>query len=156
MHFNEDSSQSGDDEISQIVMEVEPNEEEKVSEVSTTNKPTASMKKEDGPEYGHHLKPSRGEDLCEYRKKLSLCSLDLFLDLSVGCCRTRGCSHVPQVKHHFVGTSVVVTAKCQTGHIFIFASSREVSDLYANNLQCYYCSTVVSNSKVSGSHQSAW
>ena len=53
----------------------------------------------------------------------------------MGCCRIRGCSHVPQVKHHFVGTSVVVTAKCQTGHILKFASSRKVNDLYANNLQ---------------------
>jgi len=34
-----------------------------------------------------------------------------------------------------VGTSVVVTAMCQTGHILKFASSRKVNDLYANNLQ---------------------
>ena len=84
MHFNEDSSQSGDDEISQIVMEVEPNEEEIVSEVSTTNKPTASMKKEDRPEYGPHLKPSRGEDLCEYRKKLSFVFVRPFPGLVCG------------------------------------------------------------------------
>ena len=34
-----------------------------------------------------------------------------------------------------MGTTVVVTAKCQAGHIFKFASSREVNDVYANNLQ---------------------
>jgi len=39
------------------------------------------------------------------------------------------------VKHHFVGNTVVVTVKCQAGHIFKFASSREVNDVYANNLQ---------------------
>ena len=51
------------------------------------------------------------------------------------CCRTVGCSNVPQVKHHFVGTTVVVTTRCQAGHIFKFASSREVNGLYVNNLQ---------------------
>ena len=148
MHFNEDSSDSSDGEISQIMEvsksgdEMEPEKQETVPEVSTTNKPTETTKKEDGPEYGPHLKLSRGEDLYEYRKELRqvkerkfLCSLDLFLDLFVGCCRTQGCSDVPEVKHHFVGTTVVVTAKCQAGHIFKFASSREVNDVYANNLQ---------------------
>ena len=77
MHFNEDSSDRSDGEISQIMEvsnsgdEMEPEKQEIVPEVSTTNKPTETMKKEDGPEYGPHLKLSRGEDLCEYRKKLS-------------------------------------------------------------------------------------
>ena len=54
----------------------------------------------------------------------------------MGCCRTPECGKVPEVKHHFVGTTVVVvTAKCQAGHIFKFASSREVIGLYVNNLQ---------------------
>ena len=51
------------------------------------------------------------------------------------CCRTPGCGKVPKVKHHFVGITVVVTAKCQAGHIFKFASSREVNGFYVKNLQ---------------------
>ena len=34
-----------------------------------------------------------------------------------------------------MGTTVVVTAKCQAGHIFKFASSREVNGLYVNSLR---------------------
>lgn len=33
-----------------------------------------------------------------------------------------------------MGTTVVVTAKCRAGHIFKFASSREVNGLYVNNV----------------------
>lgn len=65
------------------------------------------------------------------KEKKFVCSLELFVE----CCRTPGCGKVPEVKHHFVGTIVVVTAKCQAGHIFKFASSREVNGLSVNNLQ---------------------
>jgi len=39
------------------------------------------------------------------------------------------------VLHHFVGCTVVVIAICQAGHIFKFASSREVNGTYVNNFQ---------------------
>ena len=72
---------------------------------------------EDRPEFGPHRKLSRGEDLFEFRKEVEMvkekkfvCSLELFLNLFVECCRTPGCDKVPKVKHHFVGTTVVVTA----------------------------------------------
>ena len=93
-------------------------------------------------EFGPHRKLSRGEDLFEFWKEVEMvkekkivCSLELFLNFFVECCRTPGCDKVPKVKHHFVGTTVVVTAKCQAVHIFKFASSREVNGLYVNNLQ---------------------
>jgi len=56
------------------------------------------------------------------KEKKFVCSLELFLDLFLGCCRTPGFGKVPEVKHHFVGSTVVVTAKCQARHIFKFAS----------------------------------
>ena len=117
------------------------NQADAVASAATTTTAT-SVEEEDRPEFGPHRKLSRGEDLFEFRKEVEMvkekkfvCSLELFLDLSVGCCRTPGCSKVPKVKHHFMGTTVVVTAKCQAGHIFKFTSSREVIGLYVNNLQ---------------------
>ena len=98
---------------------------------------------EDGPIYGPHLKLSRGEDLNKFQKEVKLvqetkfiCSVDLFLKLFVGCCRTPGCYKVPQVKHHFVGTTLVVNTLCPTGHTFRFASSHELNEMYVNNVQC--------------------
>ena len=39
------------------------------------------------------------------------------------------------MKHHFVGTTVIVNTLCQTGHKYRFCSSHEVNGLYANNMQ---------------------
>lgn len=96
----------------------------------------------DKPIYGPHPKLSRGEEQYEYRKEIEqvqekkfLCSLGLFLNLFVGCCRTPGCSYAPKVLHHFIGTTLVVTAICPVGHTFKFASSREVNGFYINNFQ---------------------
>ena len=96
----------------------------------------------DGPVYGPHCKLSRGEEWYYFQPELKkvterkrLCPLDLFLDFFVGCCSTPGCCEVPQVKHHFVGATVLVTATCQAWHVFKFASSREVNGIYANKLQ---------------------
>ena len=114
-------------------------DQENQADATTT---TASSVEEDRPVFGPHRKLSRGEDLFEFRKEVEMvkekkfeCSLELFLNLFVECCRTPGCDKVPKVKHHFVGTTLVVTAKCHAGHIFKFASSREVNGLYVNNLQ---------------------
>ena len=54
MHFNEDSSDSSDGEISQIMEvsnsgdEMEPEKQEIVPEVSTTNKPTETIYEKGG------------------------------------------------------------------------------------------------------------
>ena len=131
---NDQGNQAGDDQQNQAV-----GDHENQADAATT---TAARIEEDRPEFGPHRKLSRGEDLFEFRKEVEMvkekkivCSLELFLNLFVECCRTPGCDQVPKVKHHFVGTTVVVTAKCQAGHIFKFASSREVNGLYVNNLQ---------------------
>ena len=132
VYYNEEPS--NDDDNERVIPDVE------VQEIA--EKPTASVVVEETAEFGPHLKLSRGEEMYKFQKEVAmvkeekfLCSLDLFLDLFVGCCRIQGCSNVPEVKHYFVGTVVVITTKCQAGHIFKFASSREVNGLYANNLQ---------------------
>lgn len=96
----------------------------------------------EGPEYGPHLKLSRGEDMYEFQEELKLvkekkfiCSVDLFLDLFVKCCRVPGCNNVPQVKHHFVGATLVVHTTCQAGHHYSFASSHEKNGMFVNNVQ---------------------
>ena len=136
-----DDIEVGTDDIEVGSDDDQENQADAVASAATTTT-AASEKEEDRPEFGPHRKLSRGEDLFEVRKEVEMvkekkfvCSLELFLDLFVGCCRTPGCGKVPKVKHHFVGTTVVVTAKCQAGHIFKFASSREVNGLYVNNLQ---------------------
>ena len=132
--------QVDDDQENQVDDKAE-NQVDAVATAATTTT-AASVEEEDRPEFGPHRKLSRGEDLFEFQKEVRMvrekkfvCSLELFLDLFVGCCRTPGCGKVPKVKHYFVGTTVVVTAKCQAGYIFKFASSREVNGLYVNNLQ---------------------
>lgn len=95
-----------------------------------------------GLEYGPHQKLSRGDEQYSYQKELGLakgkkfiCSLDLFLELFMGYCRSPGCKETPQVKHHLVGATLVVNTFCQAGHKFRFCSSHETNGMYANNLQ---------------------
>lgn len=96
---------------------------------------------EDRPECGPHRKLSRGEDLFKFYKEVKLakerkfiCSLDLFLKLFEGSCKTPNCDKALQVKHHFVGT-LVVNTWCKAGYTFRFASSEEVNGMFSNNLQ---------------------
>lgn len=97
----------------------------------------------DGPEHvGPHLKLSRGNEQHSLQKEMKyvkerkfICSIDLFLELFVGCCRTPGCQEVPKVKHQFVGATVVVYTLCSHDYAFRFCSSHEVTGMYANNLQ---------------------
>lgn len=91
---------------------------------------------------GPHPKLSRGEEQYSLQNEMKyvkerkfMCSLDLFLELFVGCCRAPGCQEVPKVKHHFFGATVVVNSLCPLGHAFTFCSSHEVNGVYANNLQ---------------------
>ena len=133
--IDDQGNQTGDDQQNQAV-----GDQENHADAATTT--AASVEEEDRPEFRPHRKLSRGEDLFEFWKEVEMvkekkivCSLELFLNFFVECYRTPGCDKVPKVKHHFVGTTVVVTAKCQAVHIFKFASSREVNGLYVNNLQ---------------------
>lgn len=145
MHYNENAnlSDSEDDELLPLEVGTEDDQENQADAVASAATATTatSVEEEDRPDFSPHRKLSRGEDVFEFRKEVemvkekNLCFLELFLNLFVGCCRTPGCGKVPEVKHYFVGTTVVVTAKCQAGHIFKFASSREVNGLYVNNLQ---------------------
>lgn len=97
----------------------------------------------DGPKnVGPHPKSSRGEEQYSLQKEMKyvkegkfMCSVDLFLELFLGCCRAPGCQEVPKVKQHFLGATVVVNSWCPLGHAFRFCSSHEVNGVYANNLQ---------------------
>ena len=64
-----------------------------------------------------------------------ICSLDLLLDVFAKCCQTPGCTNIPHVTHHLVGTTLIVNISCQSGHIFRFCSSHEVNLMYVNNIQ---------------------
>ena len=68
-------------------------------------------------------------------EKRVICSLDLLFDIFTKCCQIPGCNDIPIVKHHFVGTTLIVNCSCQSGHIFRFCSSREVNSMYVNNIQ---------------------
>ena len=143
MHYNEnDSLDDENGELQLLDEEVSTGDHAHHEMEPDVAIPTPIAEVEDGPVYGPHRKLSRGEDWNSFRHELKmvtekkfLCSLDLFLDLFMRCCRTQGCCKVPKVKHHFVGATVVVTATCQAGHVFKFTSSREVNGVYANNLQ---------------------
>lgn len=75
------------------------------------------------------------EELRMVTEKRVICSLDLLLDVFTKCCQTPGCTDIPQVKYHFVGTTIVVNCSCQSGHAFRFCSSHEVNSMYVNNIQ---------------------
>lgn len=125
-----DEENLGEGEVQEAV---EENDLEMIKGVSNVSTPL---------EYGPHKKLSRGEEQYKYLKEIELvkerkfiCSLDLLLELFVGCCRFPGCSKVPKVKYHFVGATVVVNSSCEGGHKHRFCSSHEVNGMYANNLQ---------------------
>ena len=82
---------------------------------------------------GPHPKLSRSDEQYSLQKEMKyvkerkfICSLDLFLELFVGCCSALGCQEVPKVKHHFLGATVVVNTLCPFGHAFRFCSSHDV------------------------------
>ena len=92
--------------------------------------------------FGPHPKFSRGdekyalnEELKMVEEKRFICSLDLLLDMLSKRCQTPGCNNIPNVTHHFIGTTLVANISCQAGHAFRFCSSHEVSQMYVNNIQ---------------------
>ena len=64
-----------------------------------------------------------------------ICSLYLLPDVFARCCQTPGCSNVPEVNHHLVGTTLIVNCSCSSGHKFRFCSSHKVNGIYVNNIQ---------------------
>lgn len=63
-----------------------------------------------------------------------ICSLDLFLEL-FKYCRHPGCANQAIIKHHTIGPTLIVNWKCSSGHQGKFTSSKDVNDMYVNNLQ---------------------
>ena len=92
--------------------------------------------------YGPHMKLSRGEELNNYAREVKLirsekiiCSLDLILKFFENRCQQPGCTSATTVKHHTVGTTVIINCSCRSGHEFNFCSSHEVNGIYVNNIQ---------------------
>ena len=92
--------------------------------------------------YEPHSKFSRGDEIYTLQnefimvtEKKFICSLDLLLDVFSKSFQITGCANVAHVKYHFVGTTLIINALCQSGHMFHFCSSHEVNGMYANNLQ---------------------
>ena len=63
-----------------------------------------------------------------------ICSLDILLEL-FKYCRHPGCANEASLKHHTIGPTLIVNWNCQSGHQGRFSSSKDVSAMYANNLQ---------------------
>jgi hypothetical protein len=92
--------------------------------------------------FGPHQKLSRGDAIYEMKEEVSMvqepkfaCSADMFLAVLRARCQTPGCTDLPDIKHHFVGLTLVVNCLCSSGHKFKFSSSHQINDIYANNLQ---------------------
>ena len=92
--------------------------------------------------HGPHEKLSRGDELYEMEQEFKLVterkvisSLDLLLEVFQSRCQIPGCVHSPIVKHHFIGTTLIVNCSCSSGHNYRFASSHDVNGIYANNIQ---------------------
>ena len=63
-----------------------------------------------------------------------ICSLDLLLSL-FATCQNPGCNEPVNRKHHLISPTVIINWTCPSGHKGRFASSKDVNEMYANNLQ---------------------
>ena len=87
-------------------------------------------------------KLSRYEEKNMLKEELSLvgqtkviCSLDLLLDLFKRC-QHPGCTKDAVIKKKYLnGPTVVIKWSCSMGHKGTFSSSRDLNDIYSNNLQ---------------------
>lgn len=53
----------------------------------------------------------------------------------VKTCHHPGCCQPLMPKHHLIGPTVVINWTCTHGHKGKFSSSKDINDMYANNLQ---------------------
>ena len=51
------------------------------------------------------------------------------------CGQQPGCTSATSVKHRTVGTTIIISCSCLSGHEFKFCSSHEVNGIYVNNIQ---------------------
>ena len=92
--------------------------------------------------YGPHCKLSRGDYIYSVKPEYEMvqdtkfvCTLSLLIAVFNSRCQTPGCTAVPTVKYHFVGMALLVSSTCESGHTSRFCSSKEVNNIYVNNLQ---------------------
>lgn len=92
--------------------------------------------------FGPHQKFSRGDEIYAMKEEYSMvqerkfvCSLTLLLGAFQARCQPPGCTALPNIRHHFVGVTIIVNCVCSSGHKYRFSSSHQVNDIYANDLQ---------------------
>ena len=90
----------------------------------------------------HTKKLSRIEELYQMEQEFKtvterkfISSVDLLLELFQSRCQIPGCVHTPILRHHFIGTMLIVNCSCSSGHNYRFASSHDVNGIYANSIQ---------------------
>lgn len=74
------------------------------------------------------------EELALVRETKVICSLDLLLEL-FKTCHHSGCGQPLTPKHHLVGPTVIINWTCPHGHTGKFSSSKDINEMYTNNLQ---------------------
>lgn len=86
-------------------------------------------------------KLSRLEEQQNFKEELSLvqqvkviCSLDLLLAVFKKC-QHPGCTNGTTINHHIIGTAAVIKWCCSSGHKGTFSSSKDLNEIYTNNLQ---------------------
>ena len=75
------------------------------------------------------------EEFIVVEERKFVCSIQLLLEIFQGRCQTPGCTELPNVQYHCVGTVLIVKSSCPSGHTYIFSSSHKVNNIYVNNLQ---------------------
>ena len=74
------------------------------------------------------------EELALVRETKVICSLDLLLEL-FKTCHHSGCGQPLMPKHHRIGLTVIINWTCPHGHTGKFSSSKNINEMYTNNLQ---------------------
>ena len=89
-----------------------------------------------------HTSSSAGEKIYKLTREIRMvdekkfiCSFDSMLSVFQAQCQEGGCTNATKVKHHFIGTTLVLTSSFLSGHTFQFCSSHDVNGIYASNLQ---------------------
>lgn len=84
---------------------------------------------------------SRLEEKQNFKEELSLvqqvkviCSLDLLLAVFKKC-QHPGCTNGTTSNHHIIGTTAVIKWCCTSGHKGTFSPSKDLNEIYSNNLQ---------------------
>ena len=82
--------------------------------------------------FGLHQKFSTGDEKYSLNEELKKVEEKRFI---CSRCQMLSCNNIPNVTHHFIGTTLVAHISYQAGHAFRFCSSHEVNQTHVNNIQ---------------------